>query len=197
MYVEFQLLGSFFESFARNVIQRIPICTDQVISFSGQELMIDRVTFTDDTRLDQESFSFPIRTDNGIQHVPGFRPIIRQEASIRLVGGRVRSNGIEPSRFSRRGVELIASVILFNDTASFLRLRLEGRTSKLHESLPDDSRRSPKLVRTFTHRPPIDTSPQHLVEDSLRCHQRGVAVHRRIPAPSRLGWISRVSGAAT
>lgn len=191
MYVEFQLLGSSFVTFARNLIQRIPICTDQTISYAGQNLMINQVIITDNTWLDQESFAFPIRTDNGVQHVPGLRPIIHQEASIHLVRvADLRANATEPSPvFQEVSVDLITSMtILFDDNDDpFLRLRFERLDFKtLNNLIPDDLKEvAEDLVRSrFDNSDrPIDTSSINTVVKGIefKVTNAGVAGHLTQP----------------
>ena len=141
MFVEFQLSGDSFTAFTRNFIESIPICTDQVISYSGQDLMIDRVTIPSNTTITQENFVFSVNTDNGVQSIMGLRPIVRQEAKIRLVKvSDLEDNGTSQSpAFQTISVDVLVSLtVLFDsDDNPFLRVRFERLDFKsLSSSIP-------------------------------------------------------------
>lgn len=130
MQIELQLAAGNFLSSTKNFIKSIPICTGQQFQVSGQTVYIDKITITDNIVLSEESFFFNVNTSNGVQAIPGWRPLIRQEVEVKLVTeNKLIENGVNeaPAFLSGKiNLQISLTALLDNDSQPFLRIRFES-----------------------------------------------------------------------
>ena len=187
MQIELQLAAGNFLNSTKNFIKSIPICTGQQFQISGQTVYIDKVIVTDAISLSDESYFFNVNTSNGIQAIPGWRPIIRQEVEVKLVteNNLIESGVNEAPAFQSGKIDLLISLtaLLDNDGEPFLRIRFESVDYRsLAGLLSEETKETIEdLIRDHFNQEdrPIDTGAiEQLVDDiDISITNVGVAIN--------------------